>query len=346
MSAATDVSVMLNLMPRSILEPDDEIEAWSTMGGGKTSTQSNGKFSLFQDYFGLSNLLSNVKISDDNPLLFSTQKNLALMKQRTRRQSWGSDGSDSTAVLSPTMENQYNFERSNNYDLNNNINNNNNNVEGMKPQPPPSMRLSKAARDHIISGAYQQQIENRNSEKFKQQPIVMPPPPPSPPHQQISPNPPPPPPPPVQNLPPNLPPPAPQTARNTPNPPSSPGLQVCVFCRNNGESESVYTSHVLKDTDGRTSCPILRAYTCPICKANGDNSHTIKYCPMNQNARMSGNMLSQQHQPPMGGFVPRNHPMPPHPPRSNNPYRPPFPSSNMGGNQPRFNPHQNGKMRP
>lgn len=54
---------------------------------------------------------------------------------------------------------------------------------------------------------------------------------------------------------------------------------VCVFCRNNGESKEFYSSHTLKDNEGNTSCPILRAYTCPLCKANGDNSHTVKYCP-------------------------------------------------------------------
>ena len=59
---------------------------------------------------------------------------------------------------------------------------------------------------------------------------------------------------------------------------------VCVFCRNNGESKKVYSSHVLKDAEGNTTCPILRAYTCPLCKASGDQSHTIKYCPKNKNA--------------------------------------------------------------
>lgn len=55
--------------------------------------------------------------------------------------------------------------------------------------------------------------------------------------------------------------------------------QVCVFCRNNGENKEFYSGHTLKDSEGNTTCPILRAYTCPLCKACGDKSHTIKYCP-------------------------------------------------------------------
>ncbi|KAM9795342.1 nanos homolog 1-like [Neosynchiropus ocellatus] len=58
--------------------------------------------------------------------------------------------------------------------------------------------------------------------------------------------------------------------------------KICVFCRNNGAPEEVFGSHVLKTPDGRVVCPILRAYTCPLCSANGDNAHTIKYCPLSK----------------------------------------------------------------
>uniref|UniRef100_A0A3P9LKF6 Nanos1b protein n=1 Tax=Oryzias latipes TaxID=8090 RepID=A0A3P9LKF6_ORYLA len=58
--------------------------------------------------------------------------------------------------------------------------------------------------------------------------------------------------------------------------------KICVFCRNNGAPEEIFGSHVLKTPDGRVVCPILRAYTCPLCSANGDNAHTIKYCPLSR----------------------------------------------------------------
>ncbi|XP_078260829.1 nanos homolog 1-like [Rhinoraja longicauda] len=61
-----------------------------------------------------------------------------------------------------------------------------------------------------------------------------------------------------------------------------PEARICVFCRNNGAPEDVYASHVLKTPDGRVVCPTLRAYTCPLCNANGDNAHTIKYCPLSK----------------------------------------------------------------
>lgn len=67
-----------------------------------------------------------------------------------------------------------------------------------------------------------------------------------------------------------------QTQRGKPEP------KVCVFCRNNGAPEEVYGTHILKTAEGRVLCPILRAYTCPLCSANGDNAHTIKYCPLSR----------------------------------------------------------------
>lgn len=69
--------------------------------------------------------------------------------------------------------------------------------------------------------------------------------------------------------------------------------QVCVFCRNNGETESFYTSHYLKDADGKVTCPVLRAYTCPLCGANGDAAHTIKYCPENSQSVKNGTSLKR-----------------------------------------------------
>lgn len=69
--------------------------------------------------------------------------------------------------------------------------------------------------------------------------------------------------------------------------------QVCVFCRNNGETESFYTSHYLKDSDGKVTCPVLRAYTCPLCGANGDAAHTIKYCPENSQSVKNGSSMKR-----------------------------------------------------
>ncbi|XP_061552053.1 nanos homolog 1-like [Phycodurus eques] len=63
-------------------------------------------------------------------------------------------------------------------------------------------------------------------------------------------------------------------------PRGKPDARLCVFCRNNGAPEEVYGSHILKTADGRVLCPVLRAYTCPLCGANGDGAHTVKYCPL------------------------------------------------------------------
>ncbi|KAM6427520.1 nanos homolog 2 [Liasis olivaceus] len=60
------------------------------------------------------------------------------------------------------------------------------------------------------------------------------------------------------------------------------GRGICNFCKHNGESKNVYSSHPLKRADGVVVCPILRNYMCPLCGATADKAHTLKYCPLNQ----------------------------------------------------------------
>ncbi|XP_055312752.1 uncharacterized protein LOC129574586 [Sitodiplosis mosellana] len=67
----------------------------------------------------------------------------------------------------------------------------------------------------------------------------------------------------------------------------------CVFCKNNGEQEHVYTSHKVKDNRNRVCCPRLREYKCRICGASGDSAHTIRYCPARETILQSAyEMLS------------------------------------------------------
>ncbi|XP_072181113.1 uncharacterized protein [Diadema setosum] len=70
--------------------------------------------------------------------------------------------------------------------------------------------------------------------------------------------------------------------------PLSRSVPWCVFCKNNGESLQVYGSHALKSIDGKTTCPVLRAYRCPICRATRDEAHTIKYCPLLKKKKLPG----------------------------------------------------------
>eukprot|EP00092_Neocalanus_flemingeri_P057717 GFUD01068673.1.p1 GENE.GFUD01068673.1~~GFUD01068673.1.p1 ORF type:complete len:273 (+),score=61.92 GFUD01068673.1:121-939(+) len=61
----------------------------------------------------------------------------------------------------------------------------------------------------------------------------------------------------------------------------------CKFCHSNGESVAQYRSHQLKSASGLVTCPVLRSFICPICKATGDFAHTQRYCPRNKDGKFN-----------------------------------------------------------
>lgn len=72
-------------------------------------------------------------------------------------------------------------------------------------------------------------------------------------------------------------------------------VRGCQFCKANNETELVYSSHSLKDSNGQIVCPVLLNYQCPICHATGVNAHTKKYCPVLQ--RRYKEQLLHAHKP-------------------------------------------------
>jgi len=71
-------------------------------------------------------------------------------------------------------------------------------------------------------------------------------------------------------------------------------FDACKFCHSNGEAEAQYRSHLVKNSSGLVTCPVLRSFTCPICKATGDFAHTQRYCPLNKDGQFnSGASLTE-----------------------------------------------------
>jgi len=64
-------------------------------------------------------------------------------------------------------------------------------------------------------------------------------------------------------------------------------FDACKFCHSNGEAEVQYRSHLVKNSSGLVTCPVLRSFTCPICKATGDFAHTQRYCPLNKDGKFN-----------------------------------------------------------
>lgn len=53
--------------------------------------------------------------------------------------------------------------------------------------------------------------------------------------------------------------------------------KFCGFCKKNGEIESFWQSHGLRDENDLITCPVLKKYQCPCCGEVG--KHTASYCP-------------------------------------------------------------------
>ncbi|XP_078489228.1 nanos homolog 1-like [Ciona intestinalis] len=57
-----------------------------------------------------------------------------------------------------------------------------------------------------------------------------------------------------------------------------PRVQCCAFCKSNREPMDFYSTHLIRDSTGRITCPVLRRHVCRFCGATGDFAHTASYC--------------------------------------------------------------------
>uniref|UniRef100_A0AAZ3S2C2 Nanos-type domain-containing protein n=1 Tax=Oncorhynchus tshawytscha TaxID=74940 RepID=A0AAZ3S2C2_ONCTS len=67
--------------------------------------------------------------------------------------------------------------------------------------------------------------------------------------------------------------------RNTPEEVPSPERKFCGFCKYNGQPESVFLSHSIKNQDGDMMCRYLQLSLCPLCGITGAQAATKHHCP-------------------------------------------------------------------
>ena len=90
-------------------------------------------------------------------------------------------------------------------------------------------------------------------------------------------------------------------------------MKICQFCHSNGETKAQYQSHMLRNFNGLVTCPVLRAFTCPICKVTGDYAHTVSYCPQNKTGMLHYklSMTELKKKKNTAGNMPRTKPVSP-----------------------------------
>uniref|UniRef100_A0A8C7T126 Nanos-type domain-containing protein n=1 Tax=Oncorhynchus mykiss TaxID=8022 RepID=A0A8C7T126_ONCMY len=52
----------------------------------------------------------------------------------------------------------------------------------------------------------------------------------------------------------------------------------CSFCKYNGQPESVFLSHSIKNQDGDMMCRYLQLSLCPLCGVTGAQAATMHHC--------------------------------------------------------------------
>ena len=65
----------------------------------------------------------------------------------------------------------------------------------------------------------------------------------------------------------------------------------CKVCHDSGKSEKEYTSHWVKDLNGKVICPTLLSLECRCCYQLG---HTVKFCPVNLNRKKQEERIARE----------------------------------------------------